>query len=1135
MVTVKPTEFAVFRDLFLKAAIKPEAETPRYRWSVDPSGSCGLPGSGSEIKLNCSNTGTYTIKLEVTNADGAKLGEATQSVNVSISQATLDGSKKSQSAYHKLSQAKQLVAQGKLDEGISAVGEAQSLDPKNSEAVTLASKWKSEKAKILEHTAGIKKLLEAEKLDEAEKELKAAKTLHPKYQPVVDAEKLFLGKKDLHDKKKAQSGQLLQKAKQEVHLGKLDEALASASEAVKVDPKNAEATKYIDFIKKEKETADQGLEGVKKLMDEARFPEASNALVPIKNKYSYYPPVQKMDTDLGQAWRGWDSKVQEAVGAVRMANERREFAKALELAKKARDIKPGPYLTTLTQQEEWAKRWETEKEQKRKILQSAEEKIKNHDYVGGERLFVEGFGNFNNLWAMTDTEPNYYNKIRGEALTKNKRLQELLPVIQKAAEQTPLPAVSVLEGALKTVPEAIALQPNNPKMKDYQYQITERLQKAKEDEARLKEGNKYREAGRAEENTYRGQVSYLQSQPNQWGETFEEDMHKHLRLAIENYTTSLKFIPDQQIEKHIKALNESLAGRQKFLDQVRTAKKLRAEADQTAQEARKEQQFEAGQHKFDQAVEKYNKSLGLWRPPDAETLGRIITNLEYEKHDRMVRKYRADAEILEKENRIMEAIPVYEKALASYHPITPANDRMQLQVKIQDLRNRITAAKQWRDQGESQQKQNRIVEAANSYRQSLKFLPDKALEQYVETLEGEIKKETDRKHQADRLWQEGSALFNQGRPADSLVKFKESVQYWSDGDRRQYVQDLDSRKAKAQSLRDEGAKFQQQNLLKEALARFNESLKYWPDPALKAHMAAVEAKINQNQEFENKKTLAKQLRDEAYALQRQNRLREAIGKYKESLVVWPDSQLADYVRQLEANLAASAVQTSSSPPTSTTGQGDWTGTWRASGKDREEVTFSFNQQGGQLTGLYTVVIAFTAGKNEVFKGHFDGTVSGKKANGNFVDDKDSRNIGTWEAVMAADSQSFQVTIRGGGVVQSYTATRLGGMSALPSSPGSSASSAFIVAEITNKSSQNTHIFIQGESFGPSNRFAPGERRSVTVQTPPNGSITFVAGRDGRVMTTKTWQGDPGNTGRMPNVIFDDSNPYDKLVITTRLR
>jgi hypothetical protein len=101
--------------------------------------------------------------------------------------------------------------------------------------------------------------------------------------------------------------------------------------------------------------------------------------------------------------------------------------------------------------------------------------------------------------------------------------------------------------------------------------------------------------------------------------------------------------------------------------------------------------------------------------------------------------------------------------------------------------------------------------------------------------------------------------------------------------------------------------------------------------------------------------------------------------------------------------------------------------------------------------------------------------------------------------------------------------------------GQVAAASSVTAELTNSSRENTHIFAEGETFGPGNRLAPGEKRRVAVTMKPDGSVTFKAGRNGQVMATKTWRGNPGDSSRVPVVVFDESNPFDKLTVTTGLR
>lgn len=77
----------------------------------------------------------------------------------------------------------------------------------------------------------------------------------------------------------------------------------------------------------------------------------------------------------------------------------------------------------------------------------------------------------------------------------------------------------------------------------------------------------------------------------------------------------------------------------------------------------------------------------------------------------------------------------------------------------------------------------------------------------------------------------------------------------------------------------------------------------------------------------------------------------------------------------------------------------------------------------------------------------------------------------------------------------------------------------------------THIFAAGDTFGPGNKLAPGEKREVRVYMGADGRIKFTAGRNGVAIVTKIWSGVAGDLNRYPRVIFDGS----QLLITTGLR
>lgn len=98
-------------------------------------------------------------------------------------------------------------------------------------------------------------------------------------------------------------------------------------------------------------------------------------------------------------------------------------------------------------------------------------------------------------------------------------------------------------------------------------------------------------------------------------------------------------------------------------------------------------------------------------------------------------------------------------------------------------------------------------------------------------------------------------------------------------------------------------------------------------------------------------------------------------------------------------------------------------------------------------------------------------------------------------------------------------------------PPTSSPGRYVTAILENRSSEAVHIFPEGDTFGPGNKIAPGEKREVRVLITSTGRIKFTAGRNGQVITTKFWDGDPDSLTRFPRVTFDGRT----LVIVTGLR
>ena len=305
-------------------------------------------------------------------------------------------------------------------------------------------------------------------------------------------------------------------------------------------------------------------------------------------------------------------------------------------------------------------------------------------------------------------------------------------------------------------------------------------------------------------------------------------MQANLVKAIENYRESLKYIPDAAVEKRIRDLEANLDARKKFAENVRLSKELRTQGDTLVREARSEASFEASQEKFTKAIEKYNQSLAC-SSADEPTLRQIVHGAGMEKLSRAFRKFYTDCTNLEREGRIVEALAACEKAVENRFPGVHQGEWILLGGQVQNLRSRVAHAKKMRAQGEGEERAGKIAEAVASYRESLKNVPDAALEQHVKTLEVRLAEANQGKATADRLWQEGAGLYSQGQYGAALDKFRESLGHWSDATRSKYAQDLEARKARAKHLRDEGYALQQKNQVQAAIGKYRESLKYRPD------------------------------------------------------------------------------------------------------------------------------------------------------------------------------------------------------------------------------------------------------------------------------------------------------------------
>lgn len=96
---------------------------------------------------------------------------------------------------------------------------------------------------------------------------------------------------------------------------------------------------------------------------------------------------------------------------------------------------------------------------------------------------------------------------------------------------------------------------------------------------------------------------------------------------------------------------------------------------------------------------------------------------------------------------------------------------------------------------------------------------------------------------ADRLWNQGKTLYEQKQETEALDKFRESAKYWPTIERLKHVKSLEdgTKKTQAKSLRDEGYALQKKEDLKGAIEKYRESLKFWPDKQMEKHITLLDS------------------------------------------------------------------------------------------------------------------------------------------------------------------------------------------------------------------------------------------------------------------------------------------------------
>jgi tetratricopeptide (TPR) repeat protein len=275
------------------------------------------------------------------------------------------------------------------------------------------------------------------------------------------------------------------------------------------------------------------------------------------------------------------------------------------------------------------------------------------------------------------------------------------------------------------------------------------------------------------------------------------------------------------------------------------------------------------------------------------------------------RGFASDADIMRKDKKIVESLKTYRRSYAAWPTDAALKTIGELEEEVDKMRIMEQKLQWLRDTASSYDQENLFGDALGFYREILSFISDDAVAQRVERIENRLLS----MRNAKTLIEEGRGLEAGDRVQDALNKYRESLKLESSAEIERHVKELEgvirARRERAAALRREGAELQRKNDSARALLRYMESHALWPDADTEKRIASLSLvaeapasrDVRSSEDFGiGTRADAERLLRSGHELYTEGKYREALDLYRKSYAIFEDGRLKNWIERVEAPL-----------------------------------------------------------------------------------------------------------------------------------------------------------------------------------------------------------------------------------------